>query len=156
MNVINDLEKLIGKSINNIPKTFFKYIIGYKYKNCGMRYPVTNFKLAQLDYFNPIAFDDLFTSRKLIFLWYDENFIITDLEIYDIFDDLEVLVNDYEDIIKMIDNGEAHNLRQGQTKYLGAGKLNVKCKQPNNDVCAFKREFVLKKYYLQKILNQIK
>ena len=81
--------------------------------------------------------------------------MITDIEVYDIFDDLEVLLNDYEHIIKLIDSGEAHNLRQGDTKYLGASRLNGKVPQPNNDKPAQKREFVLNKFYLQKILNEI-
>jgi len=155
MDIINDAENLLFKSINDIPQSFFKYLISYKFKNCGKRYPTSNFKLSEIDYFNPIPFEDLFSERKMLFLWYNENSMITDIEVYDIFDDIEVLLNDYEHIIKLIDSGEAHNLRQGDTKYLGASRLNGKVPQPNNDRSAQKREFVLNKFYLQKILNEI-
>ena len=156
MDIIKDAEKLIYSSIDDIPQYFFKYLIQYKYKNCGKRYPATNFRLCEIDYFAPKSFEELFPSRKLMILWNNENSLITDFEIYDIFDDLEMLLNDYEYIIKSIDDGDVHNLRQGDTKYLGAMRLNEKVKQPNNDKLAQKREFVLTKNYLQKILNEIK
>lgn len=156
MDIINELETLVGKSVDDIPNSYFKYLVSYKYKNCGIRYPTTNYLLGEIDYFNPPAFEDLFSTRKIIILWHGEDSVITDLEIYDIFNDLEVLLNDYEHIIRLIDDGEAHNLRQGDTKYLGALRLNEKVAQPNSEELAYKREFVLKKSYLQKILNEIK
>ena len=62
---------------------------------------------------------------------------------------------DYYKIKKAIDNGEAHKLREGDTKYLGASRLNEKVPQPNSDKLANRRELVLKKKYLQKILNEL-
>jgi hypothetical protein len=62
---------------------------------------------------------------------------------------------DYYYIKKTIDNGEAHKLREGDTRYLGASRLSEKVPQPNNERLANKREFVLKKRYLQKIINEI-
>ena len=157
MDIINQAENLIFKSVDDIPNSFFKYLISYKFKNCGMRYPTANFNLGEIDYFKPKSFEELFPNRNLMILWYnEENSLITDLEIYDIFDDLEMLLNDYEHIIKSIDDGNVHNLRQGDTKYLGAMRLNQKVMQPNSDRPADKRDFVLKKNFLQKILNEIK
>ena len=157
MDIINQAENLIFKSVDDIPNSFFKYLISYKFKNCGMRYPTANFNLGEIDYFKPKSFEELFPNRNLMILWYnEENSLITDLEIYDIFDDLEMLLNDYEHIIKSIDDGNVHNLRQGDTKYLGAMRLNQKVMQPNSDRPADKRDFVLKKNFLQKILNEIR
>lgn len=153
MNVIKDLEKCIGKSVNDIPQTFFKYLVEYRYKNCGRRYPAANYNLGEIDYSNPQSFEKLFLKRHLIILWHF-NGTVTDLEIYDIFNDLEVLVNDYEHIIKMINDDKVCDLRQGQTKYLGAKRLNEKTLINGTDEVN-KREFVLKKSYLQKILNEI-
>ena len=68
----------------------------------------------------------------------------------------DILFKDYYYIKKAIDNGEAHKLREGDTKYLGASRLNVQVAQPNSDILANKRELVLKKKYLQKILNEIR
>ena len=93
MDIISDCEKLIGKSVNDIPETFFKYLVGYKFKNCGKRYPSTNLSLGEIDYFAPERFEKLFRERKIIILWYNGELIITDLEIYDIFDDLEDLLD---------------------------------------------------------------
>ena len=64
--------------------------------------------------------------------------------------------NKYEDTIKKaIDNGNAHKLTEGDTKYLGAARLSEKTAQPHNDRPAHKRQFVLKKKYLQKIIDEI-
>ena len=46
-------------------------------------------------------------------------------------------------------------MREGDTKYLGASRLSEKVAQPNSDSLANRREFVLKKKYLQKILNEM-
>jgi hypothetical protein len=74
---------------------------------------------------------------------------------YYLSNDFDVLLMDYYCIKKAIDNGEAHNLREGDTKYLGASRLNEMVHQPNSDKLANKREFVLKNKYLQKIINEI-
>lgn len=69
--------------------------------------------------------------------------------------DFDVLFRDYYYIKKAIDNGEAHKLREGDTKYLGASRLDEKVPQPNSGILANRRELVLKKKYLQKIINEI-
>ena len=69
--------------------------------------------------------------------------------------DYYILFKDYYFIKKAIDNGEAHNLTEGDTTYLGAARINEKVPQPNSDRLANKREFVLKKKYLQKIINEM-
>ena len=156
---MDSFEALIGKQIDDVAlnesTTFFIAPLKYLYKNCGRRYPASKFKLADLDYFNLIEFSELFKHDSILIIWYDEDGLITDLEHYYLSNDFDVLFKDYYYIKKAIDNGEAHRLREGDTKYLGASRLNEKVAQPNSDRLANRREFVLKKKYLQKILNEM-
>ena len=158
---MDELESLIGKSIheidNEILESFAEInvkaaILEYKYKNCGVRYPSNSFKLEEIDYDNPIGFDELFSFDKLFIFWHF-NETITDLEIYDISQDRESLKEDYDLITDKIENGEAHNLRAGDTRLLGAKRLNEVIYLNNRKTN--KREFVLKVIYLRKILNEI-
>ena len=155
---MDSFEALIGKNINDVvlneSTTFFVAPVEYFYKNCGKRYPASKFKLADLDYFDLIEFIDLFKFEAILIIWYC-NEIITDLELYYLSNDFDVLLMDYYKIKKAIDNGAAHKLREGDTKYLGASRLNEKVPQPNSDKLANRRELVLKKKYLQKILNEL-
>ena len=77
------------------------------------------------------------------------------MEIYHLSNDFDILFQDYYTIKKAIDDGEAHRLREGDTRYLGASRLSEKVPQPNSSELANKREFVLKKRFLQKIINEI-
>ncbi|WP_410319369.1 hypothetical protein [Methanobrevibacter sp.] len=155
---MDSFEALIGKNINDVvlneSTTFFVAPVEYFYKNCGKRYPASKFKLADLNYFDPIDFTDLFKFESILIIWYC-NEIITDLELYYLSNDFDVLFMDYYRIKKAIDNGDAHKLREGDTKYLGASRLNEKVLQPNSDKLANRRELVLKKKYLQKMLNEM-
>lgn len=155
---MDSFETLIGKNINDVvlneSTTFFIAPLEYFYKNCGRRYPASKFKLADLDYFNLIEFSELFRHEAILIIWYFED-IITDLELYYLSNDFDILFKDYYFIKKAIDKGEAHKLREGDTKYLGASRLPEKVGQPNSKELANKRELVLKKRYLQKIINEI-
>ena len=155
---MDSFEALIGKNINDVvlneSTTFFVAPVEYFYKNCGKRYPASKFKLADLNYFDPIDFTDLFKFESILIIWYC-NEVITDLELYYLSNDFDVLFMDYYRIKKAIDNGDAHKMREGDTKYLGASRLNEKVPQPNSDKLANKRELVLKKKYLQKMLNEM-
>lgn len=155
---MDSFEALIGKNINDVvlneSTTFFVAPVEYFYKNCGKRYPASKFKLADLNYFDPIDFTDLFKFESILIIWYC-NEVITDLELYYLSNDFDVLFMDYYRIKKAIDDGDAHKLREGDTKYLGASRLNEKVPQPNSDKLANRRELVLKKKYLQKMLNEM-
>ena len=157
---MDSFEALIGKNISDVvlneSETFFVAPLEYFYKNCGMRYPASKFKLADLDYFNFIGFSELFKYESILIVWHDSTGLITDLELYHLSNDFDVLFEDYYYIKKAIDNGEAHRLREGDTRYLGASRLSDMVAQPNSDSLANKRELVLKKKYLQKILNEIR
>ena len=156
---MDSFEALVGKNINDVvlneSATFFIAPLEYFYKNCGRRYPASKFRLAELDYFDLIDFTELFKYESILIIWYDETGLITDLELYYLTNDFDVLFTDYYYIKKSIDNGEAHKLREGDTKYLGASRLTDKVLQPNSDKLANRRELVLKKKYLQKILNEM-
>ncbi len=156
---MDSFEDLIGKNIHEVTlnesKTFFIAPLEYSTKLCGKRYPSVKYKLADLDYFSMISFSQLFKKEALLIIWYDDKGIISDLEIYHFANDLDVLFEDYSIIKKAIGDGEAHNLTEGDTKYLGASRLNDKVPQPNSEILANKRELVLKKKYLQKIINEI-
>lgn len=156
---MDSFEALIGKNIEemtlNESDTFFIAPLKYSTKVCGKRYPSDKFKIADLDYFNLISFSQLFKKEAILIVWYDETGIITDLEIYYLSNDFDILLNDYNIIKKTVDKGEAHKLREGDTRYLGASRLDEKVPQPHSDKLANKREFVLKKKYLQKIINEI-
>ena len=158
---MDDLEKLIGKSISEIDSEVINAIesinikvaiLEYSYKNCGRRYPKTHFKLAPIDYNNLIAFKELIDFNKICIIWHF-NDIITDLEFFDITQDLDLIEKDYDYIKGMIDTNQAYDLRAGDTKYLAAFRLNDE--EIINDRKINKRVFVLKKTYLQKMLNEI-
>ena len=159
---MDELESLIGKSIFEIDSeiieglkslNFKVAILEYKYKNCGVRYPTHPLKLANIDYINPLSFDELIDFDKLFIFWYF-NETITDLEIFDITHDLDNLKNDYDLIVGKIKDSKAFNLRQGDTKFLAAKRLNETMLLNGKKVN--KRDFVFKKGYLQKVLNEIR
>ena len=157
---MDSFEALIGRNIDEVTlnesKTFFIAPLKYSTKVCGRRYPSDKFKIADLDYFDLISFSQLFEKESILIVWYDEIGIITDLEIYHLSNDFDILFEDYCIIKNAIDNGNAHILREGDTRFLGASRLDEKVLQPKSDKLANKREFVLKKKYLQKIIAEIR
>lgn len=159
---MDELESLVGKSIFDIDRDIVDAlesinikvaVLEYKYKNCGMRYPIETLKLADIDYGDVISFDDLINFEKIFIFWHFNN-QITDLELFNITDDLDNIKNDYLLITKKIENNQSSNIRQGDTKFLAAKRLNETVEVNNKSVN--KREFVFTKRYLQKILNDIK
>ncbi|MCR5026241.1 MAG: hypothetical protein K6A34_02185 [Methanobrevibacter sp.] len=158
---MDEFESLIGKSISDIDDEVIDAIesinikvaiLEYGYKNCRRRYPKAHFKLTSIDYNDLISFKELIDFNKICIIWYF-NDIITDLEFFDITQDLDLIKKDYEYIKGMIDTNHAHNLRAGDTKYLAAFRLNEE--EILNDRKINKRVFVFKKTYLQKMLNEI-
>lgn len=156
---MDSFDDLIGRNVNEIEldesSDFLFVKLEYLYKNCGRRYAASKLKLAELDYFNLISFSNLFKRETLFIIWYNSDDIVTDLEVYYLSNDFDVLFSDYYIILSAIRDGRAHQLREGDTKYLGASRLKDMVAQPNSDKLANKRELVLKKRYLDKILNEI-
>lgn len=71
--------------------------------------------------------------------------------------DLRIIRKDWETIVTKIRNGEAHNLSEGDTLYLGAATKGSSSKitkiQPFNDLPAKQRAFSLKRNFVEDIFN---
>ena len=91
---MDSFEALIGLRIDEVDldgSDDFIFFVGYNFKNCGQRYPVSKLKIADLDYFNLIEFSYLFRNEAIFIIWYDDNTqIITDLEIYYLSNDFDL------------------------------------------------------------------
>lgn len=74
-------------------------------------------------------------------------------------EDLEIIIDDYEKIADKIISGRAHELSEGDTKYLGActkggtAKSSIQPQYYNPDVPAKRRAFSLKQGYMTYVLN---
>ena len=159
---MDELENLVGKSIFDIDSDIVDAlesinikvaVLEYKYKNCGKRYPIETLRLDAIDYRDVISFDDLINFEKIFIFWHFNN-QITDLELFNISNDLKNIKEDYILITQKIENNQSSNIRQGDTKFLAAKRLNETVEVNNKSVN--KREFVFTKKYLQKIFNDIK
>lgn len=73
--------------------------------------------------------------------------------------DLILIKKDYETIAEKVRRGEAHQLSEGDTLYLGACRKGQKGDspqpQPNSEIRAHKRAFSLKPAYMRYILNHV-
>lgn len=159
---MDELERLVGKSIFDIDRDIVDAlesinikvaVLEYKYKNCGKRYPIETLNLAPIDYCDVISFDELINFEKIFIFWHFKE-QITDLELFNITDDFDNIKEDYISITQKIESNQSSNIRQGDTKFLAAKRLNETVEINNKPVN--KREFVFTKRYLQKILNDIK
>lgn len=159
--LLNKSEKFINSSLStsyNKIKQLSKEtdipiaILEYGWKNCGKLFPREKFIISPIDYENLASFNDLFSEEKILIFWYANN-IITHIELYDL--DLDLLKEDYDYIKNKIENGEAHLIAEGDTRYLGASLGEGKSSQPNSSVLARNRDFALKRKYLQHILNEM-
>lgn len=108
----------------------------------------------------------LFKNRKILIIWYeyekDKNpadFIIQDFQLYDMNEhgDITIIKNDFEIIKQKVIGGEAHELSEGLTSYLGACPKGVNSldvtTQPNSAIKAMKRAFALKNSYMTGVLR---
>ena len=84
--------------------------------------------------------------------------------LFDLYDkrfakDLKIILEDYKTIVNKIISGNAHDLSEGDTKYLGActkgasAKTSYKPQFYNKDVLAKRRAFSLKQQYMSYILE---
>lgn len=108
----------------------------------------------------------IFKNKKVLIIWYryEDNTNYADMEImdyqlYDLSQDEEIIKNDFYIIKDMVVKGEAHNLSEGQTSYLGActkGADSSKTRpQPNNKEEAKPRAFCLKNSYMTGIFRSL-
>ena len=153
-NLNKPYDKTIKNQLNISDSNVKIAILEYGIKGCGKRFPKSKLFLADINYMDLISFYDLIVFNKLLIFWYFNN-IITDIEIYHLDDDLDILKQDYDYIKNMIDCGNAHSISEGDTKYLGAALREGKSESPNNNRLARNRCFVFKKKYLQEIINEL-
>lgn len=110
----------------------------------------------------------LFKNKKLLIIWYEyekgkhpADFIIKDFQLYDMDEhgDISIIKNDYEIIKQKVIGGEAHELSEGLTSYLGACPKGVNSldvtNQPNSTKLAMKRAYSLKNSYMTGVLRNI-
>lgn len=106
----------------------------------------------------------LFKNKKILIIWYKykENTNYADMEIidfqlYDLGQDEEIIKNDFYIIKDMVLKGEAHNISEGQTSYLGACTKAAtsanRTMQPNSTELAKPRAFCLKNSYMTGIFR---
>lgn len=109
--------------------------------------------------------------NKMLMIWYLRNksmnrtsYSIDFVNLYDIHSeicrkDLEIICEDYIKIAKKVIEGKAHELSEGDTRYLGActkGSTAEKSLQPqfyNSSILAKRRAFSFKQSYMTYILN---
>lgn len=76
-------------------------------------------------------------------------------------DDLKIIIEDYKKIAQKIISGQAHELSEGDTMYLGActkgatAAKSLATQYYNHDIKAKKRSFSLKQSYMTYLLNEV-
>lgn len=173
-------EGFYGYSVNNSAKADFD--------NLGIELKVTGFirnkngtisakerlVLSKIDY-NSIVNEEfdfsklLFKNRKLLIIWYEyekdkspADFVIQDFQLYDMDEqgDITIIKNDFEIIKQKVVIGEAHELSEGLTSYLGACPKGINSldvtNQPNSPEMAMRRAYALKNSYMTGVLRSIK
>lgn len=106
----------------------------------------------------------LFKNKKILIIWYkhkeNKNYAdmeIMDYQLYDLSQDEEIIKNDFYIIKDMVVKGQAHNLSEGQTSYLGACTKAAtsadRTQQPNSMELAKPRAFCLKNSYMTGIFR---
>lgn len=158
------------------------------FANLGIELKVTGFKrnknntisakerisLSKIDYFSIIKEEFefsklLFKNKKLLLIWYEyteENknnwgdFKIYYFQLYDMSIDEEVFKNDFSIIKSKVNDGQAHEISEGDTSYLGACTKGAKgsdtTPQPNNKLIDAKpRAYSLKQSYITGVLRSL-
>lgn len=103
--------------------------------------------------------------EKMLIIWYKydssktaKDFLITNYQLYDMENDKEIFKNDFEIIKSKVLNGNAHELSEGDTSYLGActetKPSKDKIKQPFSDILSRPRMYSLKNAYMTGILRE--
>jgi len=172
-------EGFYGYSLNNSAKADFD--------NLGIELKVTGFirnrngsvsakerlVLSKIDY-NRIIHENfnfsklLFKNKKLLIIWYEyvrntnpADFVIHNFQLYDMeaHGDISIIKNDFNIIKQKVINGEAHDLSEGLTSYLGAATKGVNSldltTQPYTTKKAMKRAFALKNSYMTGVLRTL-
>ncbi|WP_394883364.1 Sau3AI family type II restriction endonuclease [Clostridium baratii] len=110
----------------------------------------------------------IFKNKRILFIWYEYDnqnkedwgeFKICYYQLYDMGVDEAIFRNDFNIIKSMVADGQAHELSEGKTSYLGAATKGKDSKdvveQPNSNILAMKRAFSLKNSYMTGVLRSI-
>lgn len=163
--------------INSDPQADFDEIgvelkvTGYVKSKTGKLRAKERVSLTKINYFNIVNEEYQFSkliskNKKILFIWYlyEPNkdigdFVITDYQLYDMSQDEETFRNDFRIIKEKVVNGQAQDLSEGDTSYLGACTKSRTSKdrtaQPFSPIMAKPRAFSLKNAYMSSILRSI-
>ncbi|WP_253719089.1 Sau3AI family type II restriction endonuclease [Bacillus mycoides] len=143
-------------------------VSGFKILQDGSRSAKERISLSMINYKDIIHEEYEFSkviskNKKLLIIWYEyikgvpyADFVIRDLQLYDMSQDEEIIRNDFDTIKQKIVNGLAHKLSEGDSVILGAarkGKKGQTAEQPKSDVRAPTRAFSLKNSFFSGILR---
>ena len=145
-------------------------VTGYKKNKNGSKSAKERLVLSKID-FNKIINETFESSHvlskcnKMLIIWYEYNknkdpkdFLITDFQLYDMTKDKKIFENDFKIIKNKVLAGKAHELREGDTSYLGActkaRTASDRTSQPFSDILAKPRAYSLKNAYMTGILRQ--
>lgn len=170
-------EKFFGYKINNNPEADFAdagvelKVTPYKVNKNGTISAKERLILTMIDYFKVV--DEEFEQSHL---WKKSNCILLVYYLYKseiksrldyridyvkLFtppeEDIEIIKNDFDVIVKKIISGRAHELSEADTLYLGAApkaaNSKVRRKQPFSSILAKPRAFAFKNSYMTYVLN---
>ncbi len=172
-------EGFYGYPLNNSAKADFDElgvelkVTGFVKNKNGTVSAKERLVLSKID-FNSIVNEEfnfsklLFKNRKLLIIWYEyekdkhpADFVIKDFQLYDMDEhgDITIIKNDFEIIKQKVIDGEAHELSEGLTSYLGACPKGIDgfdvTSQPKSTIMAMKRAYTLKNSYMTGVLRAI-
>lgn len=144
-------------------------VTGYKRNKNGSISAKERLVLSKID-FNRIVNETYESSHllekcnKMLIIWYEydpeknaEDYKITHHQLHDMNKDKYIIKFDFEAIKEKIINGEAHELSEGYTSFLGActkaRTSKDRTSQPFSDIPAKPRAFCLKNSYMTSILR---
>ena len=145
-------------------------VTGYVKNKNGTLRAKERLVLSKIDYHTII--NETFESshvlgkcKNMLIIWYEydknkeaKDFKITDYQLYDMNKDESIFKNDFEIIKGKVLNGKAHELSEGDTKYLGACTKARTSKdrttQPFSDILSKPRAYSLKNTYMTYILRE--
>lgn len=172
-------EGFYGYPINNVAQADFDElgvelkVTGFVKNKNGTVSAKERLVLSKID-FNSIVNEEfdfsklIFKNRKILIIWYEyeksknpADYVIRDFQLYDMDEhgDITIIKNDFEIIKQKVIVGEAHELSEGLTSYLGACPKGINSSdltyQPNSTILAMRRAYALKNSYMTGVLRNI-
>lgn len=146
-------------------------VSGYILTKKGEKRAKERLVLSKIDYNKIIGEEFEFSkliskNKKILIIWYHyekgkdpADFLITDYQLYDMEQDIDIIKNDFEMIRDKVDAGNAHELSESDTAFLGActkaRTSKDRTRQPHSTIPAKPRAFSLKQGYINGILSNL-